>query len=501
MPVTVRTLLRDDRLGLRALAGQAHLDRSIGWVHATELTDPTAFLEGGELLLTTGLGMRSGYVGYVKRLAALGIAGVGFGIGLSHKKVPSALVSAAESAGLPLLEVPMQTPFIAIGKAVSKALAMEEYAALLRTSTGSQALTTAAVGGTGPAGVVRKLATLLEAWVVLLDAGGHPTHAEPPSASAHAESLRAEIDRLRTRRGRASAGLSLDGDEVVLYALGTQAKGFLAVGCASTLDGAERQLVNTAASLLTLALQREREHEGVLRGLRKSLCQLLLRHGIAAVREPLTVLCGRLPDAPVRVVALRGSNSALAGAYELLDGEESTMDEPVFFAEHAGSIVVLAASDGSAQRAVIELSTRVPSVHAGVSDPAPLAGIPGAARQADQAARAAQRTGQRCCRFADLAGGGLLALLPNGQASAFADSLLAPLRRHDESTRGDLLRSVHGWLAHNGQWDPAASQLGVHRHTLRNRVRKAGELIGRDLDSPGVRAELWLALHLAGDID
>jgi purine catabolism regulator len=35
----------------------------------------------------------------------------------------------------------------------------------------------------------------------------------------------------------------------------------------------------------------------------------------------------------------------------------------------------------------------------------------------------------------------------------------------------------------------------VHRHTLRKRIRRVEELLGRDLDSPGVRAELWLALH------
>jgi purine catabolism regulator len=35
----------------------------------------------------------------------------------------------------------------------------------------------------------------------------------------------------------------------------------------------------------------------------------------------------------------------------------------------------------------------------------------------------------------------------------------------------------------------------VHRHTLRKRVRRAEALLGRDLDEPGTRAELWVALH------
>ena len=80
---------------------------------------------------------------------------------------------------------------------------------------------------------------------------------------------------------------------------------------------------------------------------------------------------------------------------------------------------------------------------------------------------------------------------------AFADSLLAPLVEHDRAGRGDLVASLRAWLAHHGQWDPAAAALGVHRHTLRRRMGLVGQLLGRDLDSPTVRSELWLALEVA----
>jgi len=70
-----------------------------------------------------------------------------------------------------------------------------------------------------------------------------------------------------------------------------------------------------------------------------------------------------------------------------------------------------------------------------------------------------------------------------------------PLVAADRAGPGDLVESLRTWLAAHGQWEPAAARLGVHRHTLRKRIGRAGELLGRDLDSPGVRAELWLALH------
>ncbi|MDQ6822701.1 MAG: PucR family transcriptional regulator ligand-binding domain-containing protein, partial [Actinomycetota bacterium] len=51
--LTLRDLLRD--LELRLHAGEGGLDLPVRWVHISELADPTPWLSGGELLLTTGL--------------------------------------------------------------------------------------------------------------------------------------------------------------------------------------------------------------------------------------------------------------------------------------------------------------------------------------------------------------------------------------------------------------------------------------------------------------
>src|SRR3954454_23667795 len=101
MALTLRALLGERALGLRARAGEDALDRPIGWVHPTELTDPQAFLEGGELLLTTGLALGDGTSpDYVRRLVEAGVARLGFGVGLSHDDVPRALVATAAEVGL-----------------------------------------------------------------------------------------------------------------------------------------------------------------------------------------------------------------------------------------------------------------------------------------------------------------------------------------------------------------------------------------------------------------
>ena len=111
---TIGDLFADPHLGLRLLAAQGANHREIRWAHATELADPIGLIEGGELLLLTGVALPSdgaGQAAYVERVAAAGVAGLGFGVGLSHCSVPPALVEAADRRGLPLLEVPRPTPF------------------------------------------------------------------------------------------------------------------------------------------------------------------------------------------------------------------------------------------------------------------------------------------------------------------------------------------------------------------------------------------------------
>jgi PucR family transcriptional regulator, purine catabolism regulatory protein len=131
---TLASLIQHPALKLRVLAAEDRLDAEVRWAQASELLDPVPYLDGGELLLTTALKLdvtdAEQLRGYAERLAGAGVVGLGFGIGVHHQEVPPALVAACSQAGLPLLEVERRTPFIAIGKAVSAAIAAEQYQAL-----------------------------------------------------------------------------------------------------------------------------------------------------------------------------------------------------------------------------------------------------------------------------------------------------------------------------------------------------------------------------------
>ncbi len=500
MPVTVATLLGTPSLALTLHTRDAAVDRPLSWVHVSELPDPTPFLEGGELLLTTGLALQHPgreTAGYVRRLAEAGVVALGLGTGLSHPEVPAELVRAADECGLAVLEVPHGTPFIAISRVVSAALAADEYAAVGRASTVQQELTRAALDPAGPAAVVERLARHLGGWSLLVDASGSTLEASPRAARGRAAELAPAIERLRAARPPAGAALVEPTETVLLQSLGTGARsrGSLVVGRPGSFAPADRQLVHAAALLLTLRLEQSRALDSATAALRAALLRLLLAGGQPAAAGVLAELGERLPPAPVRVVAvLAGPDSRSAAVDDAADAAAHT-GEPVFAAELDDVLVVLAADGGGLAGRLAGLPDRVPGVVLGTAGPVRWDDLAEGVRRARQAAEHGRTAGRRVTSFAEVAGSGLAALLDPAATSAFAEAALAPLVAADRSGPGDLVESLRTWLACHGQWEPAAARLGVHRHTLRKRITRAADLLGRDLDAPGVRTELWIALH------
>lgn len=107
-------------------AGEAGLDATVRWVHVAEISDIAGLLEGGELILTTGIALpRSGESlrRYVEGLVSVGVCGVVVELGRRYREaLPAALVAAAGAAGLPLIELHRETPFVAVTQAVHTAI-------------------------------------------------------------------------------------------------------------------------------------------------------------------------------------------------------------------------------------------------------------------------------------------------------------------------------------------------------------------------------------------
>ncbi len=136
MELTVASLIGE--LGLTLASGRAEEQAHVRFVHSTELADPTPWLKGGELLLTTGLQLKGPKLQreFIERLVEHEIAGLGFGTGFTHRRLPAALLAAARKHDFPLFEVPYELPFIAITERAFAQLLDERYEMLQRSMVG-----------------------------------------------------------------------------------------------------------------------------------------------------------------------------------------------------------------------------------------------------------------------------------------------------------------------------------------------------------------------------
>ena len=215
--LTVRELLRD--LDVRLVAGEGSLNLPVRWVHISEILDPTPWLSGGELLLTTGMQLDTPAQAreYAARLADHHLAGLGFGTGFKHATVPEALLEVAAEREFPVFEVPYELPFIAITEAAFTQLVNEQYAVLRRALAAQERLERIVLSERGLEALVSALATLIGAAVVVFDSRGEPLqqHAFRREIEPHAlETLRSEVhERARRRESRAFVPSLFEGNQ------------------------------------------------------------------------------------------------------------------------------------------------------------------------------------------------------------------------------------------------------------------------------------------------
>lgn len=118
-----------------AAAGTGGLNRQVRWVHFIDLPDVLPWVQGGELLIITGIGLQgnlSGLVPLVKGVIEKKLAGMIINVGPYIEKVPEEVLRIAEEADFPLLTLPWEVKLVKV---------MEEIAGyIVRQQTEKQSL-------------------------------------------------------------------------------------------------------------------------------------------------------------------------------------------------------------------------------------------------------------------------------------------------------------------------------------------------------------------------
>jgi len=493
------------------LAGAAHLDRPVHWVHTTELADIGPLLRGGDLVLTTGIAMpdhEATLADFASSLAESGAAGLFVELGRRWTAVPPTLTRRCEELGLPLVALRREVRFAAVAQAVGERLVDDQVAELRAAQRVHETFTELSITEAGPEEILAA-AQRLSGTAVVLESEQHQIldfRAGPADATVFLEDW--ERRSRSVRSGARTAWDASNGWLVTRVGRPERGWGRLVIGAPSPPTQRLTAVAERAAAALAMHRLHDRSRDSQVRRVHHELLLGLLTHpadgdlyrrvevaGLPREGRHYVGLALRLADAPGPAGAAAGQVDDLVASC-LLAAERLRL--PVLVSAFGTEVRVLAAlplradTERQTEKWAEIVCRRSPSVVAAGTATTELQGCGRTLLEASHVLGALPPgdVGTSVHRLEDVHVRGLLALLADDErVQTFVDRELEPLRHEPELGRAALVLIEH-W----GNKVGAAEALNVSRPVLYDRIAKLERLLGRSLSNAEVRTSLHVAL-------
>lgn len=536
MQMTVRSVLALPEVAAGdpvVLSGKDALDSPVRWVHVTEQLEIAELLQGGELVLTTGLMVGADptlAAQQLQELTAAGAAGVIVELPPGREPSRDALARAAAHSALPVIVLRQRVRFVDLTEAVHRLIVAEHLQALEASREIHESFTQLALQEAGPERIVNTAARMIDSPVLLLDGRGRVLTVGTPSLPDGGSSPPGARDDALGRR--------LDpGPRVAAVVRGTVWGTLAAPGAtAPTTD----HVLERAAQAIALHVMAERDERELVFAAQSALMTELahdrsLSEEAAAARATALGLDPAAHFLPA-VVHHRGDPQDPAADRHVQEALAEALEQhaPGALAGRLGSeslaLLVPGATEAAAERALervaqaLQLSRRQAGVQPGGqsrAQPVPDAatedwrigagpvsatvkgaaeGLAEAGHVADAALRlglAAPRTAQgprRFFRAVDVRLPGLLAMLSTDpRAAGFARSELGVLLEPGREAELALLRLA---VLHGGNKTSIARDAYLSRQAVYHRLGQLEGVLGVSLSDPASLASLHAALAL-----
>ncbi|MFC9629784.1 PucR family transcriptional regulator [Streptomyces mirabilis] len=506
------------------LAGADRLGRTVRWVHAGEVPNIASLLKGGELLLTTGYGLGTRPAdqrAFVRTLAERGIAALVVELGPRFTRLPSALVETARSAGLPLVQLHREVPFVAVTEEIHTEIVNGHYALLQRAEEVHRRCTEALLGGGGIPQVLGILADFSGNPVFLETADGQLLYAAG-AGSAGADPLQVWEGMRGQHKEEPPAGTTLVDVPGGGPGTGSVRARLVLLPVSAPVAPVHRIAAERAAGILAVVLMQARQEEELAARGRGDFLTDLAEGRIAAEDAPAQarVLGFKPGNGPLLPVVMRLSDGPSPGGgwavlARAVAEELASVGVPVLLGVRPveGRVPLLLGLRSESERAAV--ADRVAAAlragveragmqRPGAQPPVVVVGVAGGwaaasagLRHAAETATAAQGLTDRPWYDARRLDTDLLLwrLREHPDLAAFVERAIGPLRDHDLRSKPPLLPTLETYLAHAGRKAETARELHLNRQTLYNRLARIGELLGTDLDDPQTVLALSLALR------
>jgi len=518
--------------GARVVAGHDRLSNVITWVHNTGVPDAPEWLNGGELVLTTGNTLPQSADEqriYVEAMAEVGVAALAIAIGRYIDEIPQTMLEAADRCQLPLLEFSYKVRFVDLVKAINEQIAQDNMEMVRHALHIHQTLTRVVLQEGGLQDLAHQLADLVGHSISIeterFDAIATVNIAEVDEARRYTQlhgrtdprlvdaletrDILPEIRRtLRPKHLIAMPDVGLEMERILApVVVHGEIYGFMWIIAddhdISQIDMMAIESGSTIAALMMLYQESVQSAEASLKG--SMLSQLIqgdatretiltdqsLRYGVD-LRSGFTML----------VIELRGQATQTPyQTYRRINQLATNNGWNIVVGQFAGQIVILVQSGESLQQIIDTVETAMGNgqngYHIGVSLAHHGASqVVTAHKQCLDALRIYQKLGatQSVFYFRDL--GYLHTLFYAGVASLKENPLVPTVEKLLEETQADLFNTLEAYLDAGGNGVQTAENLHIHRSTLNYRLTRIVQLCDVDLADPITRMNLQVAVKL-----
>jgi purine catabolism regulator len=540
---TVGDVLQFDGFqGAQVVGGAQGLDREVEWVHNVGVPDAPKWLNGGELVFTTGFTLpheRAEQETYLREMIAKGVAGLCISVGRYLPAMPDYLITIADEYAFPLIAIPYQARFVDLARSVNQLISQRDVKRALLIQ---QQLTQLVLEGGDLLALARTMAALVNQSVSIEDNDfeAYANHNIAPVDEArrytlqhghtdprlvHALEARGILPEIRRTLRPVSIpqmpDVGLEMERILApIVVNSEIYGYVwIIADDRPLGELERMAIEsgaTIAALLLLRAEAVQREEAIQRGdllaaLMQSpdasdnqaelLLDRALRYGID-LRQPYRLLYVAYTSRPGDPASQRVSRlyqrasalieqerwAAVAGSFSgqlLVLAQDSRA-----LSEIADKLLHTLTPTASSARAAVSTRIAISARHTGVKA---LAQAYSESRDALQIAEHV-RFAHPITAFDDL---GYLHTLFRAGPDALATNRYVPgLRLLLDEQQADLFHTLEVYLDCGGNGMAAAEQLHIHRSSLIYRLGRISQLCDVRLDDPTTRTNLQIALKL-----
>lgn len=509
------------------VAGASQLDRAIRWVHISELPDAASHLEGGEVVLTTGIGLPgddAGLLRYIDDLSAAGARCLVLELGRRFRRPPRVMVEQAERCGLPFVVLRHEVQFVKVTEAFHGTIVHAQLRQLKQSEQVHHTFTELTVEGATSQRIVQQAARMLDRPIILENVARQVVAFDDVGTDMNLTLGSWERRSRRLRSNDRTAHVTDEGGWLI-SSVGARGEvwGRLLMPCPAQPEHLQTTVLERAAAALALnrLMDRDREsleqqsHRSLLDDIRNcsysSAAEVQLR--AQALGVPLTghwligtmvrFLGDAVGDDLERQAARRANGELVTRAAR--EAGVSALVGPVGSSDAIGALLSLdnGRPDPQLQRFAQSVhrvcASAAPTRRAMIGVGSVVAKVSDARRsfhEAGQVAEAAAGAGTDKLYYAlpDVRIRGLLHLLRDDiRLQTFVERELGVLMAHDERHGTDLVRALDAYVAAGCNKSTAAQALGMSRPALYQRLQRIERIMGVDLGS----VESCLSIHVA----